>query len=232
MSLLSDIRAELTAHINLPYKHGVKNFFKENVRPLGVRTPVVRRIAQQYFPKGKTKKDVFALCERLLARRTYEETLVAFAWADRMKAQYEENDFARFERWLSQYVDNWAFCDDFCSHAFGVLLFQHPSSVSRVKQWTRSRNRWMRRASAVIFIYSVRRGKYLPQVLDVAQRLLRDTDDLVQKGYGWMLKEASNRFPTKVLSFVLAHKSRMTRTALRYAIEKYPADVRKRVLQK
>lgn len=56
--------------------------------------------------------------------------------------------------------------------------------------------------------------------------------DMVQKGYGWMLKEAAKRFPKEVFEFVMERKGTMPRTALRYAIEKYPQEMRKRVMEK
>jgi len=49
----------------------------------------------------------------------------------------------------------------------------------------------MRRASAVSLIVQARRELFLKDIFDIADLLLIDTDDMVQKGYGWMLKEAS-----------------------------------------
>ena len=56
---------------------------------------------------------------------------------------------------------------------------------------------------------------------------MMDEDDLVQKGYGWMLKVAANNWQKDVFDFVVKHKNRMPRTALRYAIEKMPKNMRK-----
>jgi len=74
--------------------------------------------------------------------------------------------------------------------------------------------------------------KYLAQILKTAETLLTDTDDMVQKGYGWMLKEASNHNQKEVFNFVMKHKNRMPRTALRYAIEKLPEKLRKKAMVK
>jgi len=60
--------------------------------------------------------------------------------------------------------------------------------------------------------------------------LLHDPDDLVQKGYGWMLKEASRKHQQEVFDFIQEHKKTMPRTALRYAIEKMPDDLRKEAM--
>ncbi|MDI6739128.1 MAG: DNA alkylation repair protein [Candidatus Edwardsbacteria bacterium] len=55
---------------------------------------------------------------------------------------------------------------------------------------------------------------------------------VVQKGYGWLLKEATRKFPKQVLKYVLKHKADMPRTALRYAIEKMPETWKKRAMAK
>ena len=55
---------------------------------------------------------------------------------------------------------------------------------------------------------------------------------MVQKGYGWMLKEASRLHQKEVLDYVLRHKDDMPRTALRYAIEKMPESLRKHAMAK
>ena len=111
-------------------------------------------------------------------------------------------------------------------------MFVFPESIPKIKQWTTSKNKWKRRASAVIFIYSVRKGKYLEESLKIAKSLLLDDEDLVQKAYGWMLKEASNTHQEEIFNFVMKHKSIMPRTALRYAIEKMPANLKKQAMKK
>lgn len=57
-------------------------------------------------------------------------------------------------------------------------------------------------------------------------------DDLVQKGYGWLLKEASKLYPQEVFDYAWKHKDTMPRTSLRYAIEKLPLSLRRQVMQK
>jgi 3-methyladenine DNA glycosylase AlkD len=91
---------------------------------------------------------------------------------------------------------------------------------------------WLRRASAVALIVPVTRGLLLKDVFQTAELLLTDGEDLVQKGYGWMLKVAGDHFFTDVHKFVMKHKDDMPRTALRYAIEKWPAPKRKQAMVK
>ena len=81
-------------------------------------------------------------------------------------------------------------------------------------------------------ILPARRGKFLTDSFEIADSLLQDKDDLVQKGYGWMLKEASRLHQQEVLDYVIKHKNVMPRTALRYAIEKMPQDLRRLAMEK
>ena len=79
---------------------------------------------------------------------------------------------------------------------------------------------------------SLRKKQALSDAFEVADTLMMDEEDLVQKGYGWMLKEATHEFPDEVYRYVLKHRAVMPRTALRYAIEKLPPAMRKEAMKK
>lgn len=98
--------------------------------------------------------------------------------------------------------------------------------------WAKSSKWWMRRASAVSLIYGLRRGKFLKQAFRTADILLSDKEDLVQKGYGWMLKVAGDKHQPEVFDYVMKNKRKMPRTALRYAIEKFPEGLRQKAMSK
>ncbi|RKZ30428.1 DNA alkylation repair protein [bacterium] len=232
--ILKEIRNELNRNVDSEYKVGIQRFFKEEVKVYGVRGPVFKKISRKYFKQVNhlDKKEIFELCECLLNSGYGEEIGMAFDWAFRLKKYFDESDFKIFENWLSKYVSNWGACDSFCSKAFGEYILQFPQFLPQVKSWTKSKNRWMRRASAVIMIYSNRKGKYIKDSFHIADMLLLDEDDMVQKGYGWMLKEISKAHPQMVFDYVMKNKSRMPRTALRYAIEKLSPELRKKAMEK
>jgi len=133
---------------------------------------------------------------------------------------------------LEKYVKNWGHCDGFCSGVLGPFVFMFPDFIVEVKKWTKSKNRWFRRASAVLMISLLKDKKFLKDVFEISDLLIMDQDDLVQKGYGWLLKEASNKFLEKVFRYVMKNKEKMPRTALRYAIEKMPSDMKKKAMEK
>jgi len=129
-------------------------------------------------------------------------------------------------------VDNWAKCDTLCNHTLGSFIGQYPEYIGTLKDWTRSENRWLRRASAVTLILPARKGMFLEDVLQISDLLLKDKDDLVQKGYGWLLKEASKKHQEEVYDYIMKRKGEMPRTALRYALEKMPEDLRRSAMKR
>ncbi|HOF03559.1 MAG TPA: DNA alkylation repair protein, partial [Atribacterota bacterium] len=77
-----------------------------------------------------------------------------------------------------------------------------------------------------------RKGYFLPDIFEICDRLLLDQDDMVQKGYGWLLKATSEAYQKEVFDYILKNKEKMPRTALRYAIEKMPEQMRKEAMEK
>jgi 3-methyladenine DNA glycosylase AlkD len=197
-------------------------------------TSVVRAISKKSFNKVKhiDKSQLFDLCEILLESGVWTERVIAFDWAFQWRKHFEKTDFERFEQWLTNYVHDWGSCDDFCTHAFGSLICQYPECLTNVMRWTASANRWFRRAAAVVMIYSVKRGEHVKEAFQIADKLLTDQDDMVQKGYGWMLKVISNNDPISVFKYVMKNKAGMPRTSLRYAIEKLEFSLRKQAMVK
>jgi 3-methyladenine DNA glycosylase AlkD len=90
----------------------------------------------------------------------------------------------------------------------------------------------VRRAAAVSLVVPARRGEFLEDILNVADRLLTDQDDLVRKGYGWLLKEASKPHQAEVFDFVMRRREAMPRTSLRYAVEKMPEALRREAMDR
>ncbi len=233
--LLSSIRKELKENVDLKYKKTSHGFYKEEIKLHGVRSVFTKKISQKYFQENKhfSKEEIFNICEELLKSNYIEEKGIAFNWLFRIRKQYTKKDFKVFESWLKKYVTNWSDCDDFCTHAFGELFLQFPEIYTETRKWVKSRNMWVRRASAVIMIYPTRHSdRFLKENFEIADRLFFDSEDLVQKAYGWMLKEASKKYQQDVFKYVVKNKDKMSRTALRYAIEKMPADLKNRAMKK
>jgi 3-methyladenine DNA glycosylase AlkD len=230
--IIAAICQELEQLADEKTKGNYRNFFKENVIFYGVKSSIVSKIAGRYFQEVQSlgKKRIFRLCEELLKSDYSEEAFIAFEWSYRLHNQYEPEDFFLFEDWLKKYVNNWAKCDTLCNHTIGAIIDKYPQFMENLKQWARSDNRWLRRAAAVTLIIPAKQGKFLKDIFEISDTLLTDQDDLVQKGYGWLLKDASIRHQIEVCDYIMKNKKIMPRTALRYAIERMPPELKSQAM--
>lgn len=232
--ILVQLRSELDALGNAAAAASAKRYFKEEIKTRGIKNPVARKLSARYKKemKGMSKAGVFRLCESLWESGYMEESILACDWSHSQRKKFEPADFKIFEKWVKKYVSNWAACDTFCNHTVGDFLLMYPEYVREMKKWAVSKNRWVKRGAAVSFIVPARKGEFLEDMFEIATILLKDEDDMVQKGYGWMLKAASESYPDPVFKFVMQHRKEMPRTALRYAIEKMPADKKAKAMAK
>jgi 3-methyladenine DNA glycosylase AlkD len=233
--IIRKLKQEIKKYDKPENKIDAQQFFKEKLKIRYVlKAPVARKISDQLYREYKhlSKKEIFGSCEELLEKGEGMGRMLAFEWAFKRRKEFVPADFKRFENWLKKYVEGWGACDHLCSKPLGEIIYQYPELIPKTEKWRGSKNRWMRRAAAVCLIKSVRRGQCLKEVFETADKLLTDDDDMVQKGYGWMLKDASNMFRDEVYDYVLKNKKEMPRTALRYAIEKLPEKMRREAMKK
>lgn len=233
--IVTDLRTKLKENADEKTRESGKHFFKESVETYGVKTALVVKLGKDVFKlnlKNEKKEKVFALCEELWKTMVMEESFIACDWSYHIHKQYEPSDLQVFEKWIDSYVNNWASCDTLCNHSVGALIEMYPNLVEILKKWAKSENRWKRRAAAVSLIVPAKKGLFLDDIFKIAEILLLDKEDLVQKGYGWMLKVASQTNEKEVFDFVMKNKKVMPRTALRYAIEKMPKDLKARAMEK
>jgi 3-methyladenine DNA glycosylase AlkD len=233
-TLLAELRAELLANTDPHTSQIAHCFFKEEIKNYGVKTPTVRKIAKKYWQQAKNlpKGEIFDLCEELYRSGVMEDAFVVADWLPSYICHLDAEDIYTFRRWIDTYITNWAECDSFCNHTVGDLIQKYPQIVEEVKSWAKSGNRWLRRASAVSFIVPAKKGLFLADAFEICDMLLLSGDDLVQKGYGWLLKEESRVHQKEVFDYVIARRDVMPRTALRYAIELMPKELKVVAMQK
>ncbi|HAG11166.1 MAG TPA: DNA alkylation repair protein [Desulfotomaculum sp.] len=233
-NIIQRIRADLENSADDSIKKSFQRFFKEEVKCYGVKTGLVGKIANKYWKEVKTleKKDIFKFCEELYMSDFTEEAFIVSSWRPKLADKFEPGDLKTFESWIEKFINNWAKCDGFCNHSVGSFIEKFPESLKEVKNWTKSKNGWLKRAAAVSLIIPAKKGEYLADIFEIADDLLQDDDDLVQKGYGWLLKEASRLNQREVFNYVVRNKRIMPRTALRYAIELMPKELRAEAMKR
>jgi len=232
--ILQALRSELNENIDEHTRTTAQRFFKEKVKVYGIKTAVVLKIAKKHFKliKHKTKNEIFDLCEELFKSGYMEESFVACNWACNLRADYKEKDFLVFQKWIEKYVNNWASCDTLCNHSVGALIEKFPEFVEKLEIWAKSQNVWMKRAAAVSLIIPAKRGKFLKDAFEISDILMADKEDLVQKGFGWLLKEESRVHQKEIFEYVVKNKAKMPRTALRYARELMPKELKIKAMAK
>lgn len=238
---ISSLKDDLIPLVDLEYKNKVQGFFKEKIFPIGVRSKNLKGLEKKYFEnlKSLNKKDFFKIINSLLKEKEHEIKTLAFKCLYRKKKEFTKSDFLVFERWLKKYVNNWAHCDSFLTHSLGYLIYHHPELIEKTDSWINSNNRWLRRSASIILIYPFKYHKnkaefnmFFARLKKVILKQINDKDNLVQKGYGWSAKEASNINEDLVFKFIYKHRQELPRTALRYALEKMALEYKQKAMFK
>lgn len=215
---------------------GAQRYFKEKVTFYGLTAVQIREIGKRLYESVKgewTVREAVELCEILLPNTYYEARSVATLVLLKFKREFDPQVFGLIKKWLlKNYCDNWASVDILCPEAMETLLEKYPELIVKIKDWTQSPNRWVKRASAVSFITLARHGKFLEAAYDISKRLFPVDDDLIHKANGWLLREAGKTNMPRLEKFLLKYGTQMPRTTLRYAIERFPEKKRKRLLDK
>jgi 3-methyladenine DNA glycosylase AlkD len=230
--LLSEIQAAFDRLADPRVAETEQRFFKEPIQHRGVAAPDIQRIERDIYPRVKklsvAERD--RLCTALWASRNHEEGALVCYLYRRFAKQCGAREFALFTRWLDRYVDNWSLTDGLALWLLGASIANDAALIDKLNSWTRSRNRWKRRAVAVALVYSAKRGEHTRAILRIATPLIEDKDDMVQKGVGWLLKETYPKKPAEVVRFLVANRKKTTRLVLRYAAEKMTAADKARIL--
>lgn len=215
------------------FRESQQRFSKEPLRTLGVRSPEVRKLAiaaaKEYRRSGLDFADILEIGERLWRRGALEERGLAIDILSRFQRHLEPRHWDYFDRWVDS-LSNWGETDGLCLGLLAPLLKQHPTLVKRLRAWTRSPDRWRRRAAAVALVPLARHGDGHEAAFDICDCLADDRDDMVEKAIGWLLKEVSRTQPQAVADYLLDNIERLSRTTVRYACEKLPKRLRNRVM--
>jgi len=221
-ALLKTTRAALKAAADPKVAAGALWFFKEPIKPYGVRTPQSRELARLAYAQVKqwpvAERDRFVT--ELWKSGMLEEGVIVCHLYRRFAKTCGEREFAMFEQWIDRYVSNWSNCDGVSTWLIAASIANHPGLADRLAGWTKSKNRWRRRSAAVSLIQEAKRGTNTETIFHICDLLLNDTDDMVRKGVGWLLKETYPKKPREVLHFFEDRRATTPRLVLRLAAEK------------
>ena len=212
-----------------------RSYFKqhERIHLHGVSTARAREIEKNLHAKVKgtwSHEEALQFCAILVKEGSLEAKNIGFRLLSRYRRTFQREMLADVEAWLSDDLcANWAAVDDLCPCVLTPLVRKFPVLIPRVKRWSRSRNLWLRRASAVTFVPMARHGEYLDDAYAVSESLFGDREDLIHKAVGWLLREAGKTDMKRLEKFLRQRGPLMPRTTVRYAIERFP-ETRRRAL--
>ena len=190
----------------------------------GLTVPQSRKLAIKY------KDLTYPELESLLKSPYHEERLIALLILVH-KFQTQEMEQRRvYDFYLrhAKLINNWDLVDLSSHQIVGGYLIDKPRDI--LYKLASSKNVWERRI-AMIACYNFIKNKQYEEALRIAEMLLKDEHDLIQKAVGWMLREIGKRDEKSLVAFLKLHSKEMPRTSLRYAIEHFPENIRKKYLQ-
>lgn len=230
--LAEQIRRDLKAGGSPQHAAGVQWFFKEEIQSHGWYAAALRKVALQKrrtILRDGSLDFLLRVADELFHGDILEEKVYAVYLLQNSTDQLNDKEFRVFESWLSR-VSSWADHDALASFLLGPMLAAEPRHSARVFVWAKNRNRWHRRAAAVALIRGARMGLFEKEIVRISKLLLRDKDDMVQKGLGWLLREWARDFPERAVPFLIKIRSSAPRLVLRTACERLTPTEKREVL--
>ncbi|MEP7305360.1 MAG: DNA alkylation repair protein [Acidobacteriota bacterium] len=206
-----------------------------DLRFLNVGTVAVRALARSIHAEHAavwTIDDAVLFADTLIVDQYLEVKGVGIELLARYRRDFTPRLLTTWKRWLaSGHAANWATTDAICGSLIGPVLVAHPGLAPTMREWARHRSLWVRRASAVSLIPSLRKGAALDLAYHIASALSDDQEDLIQKAVGWTLREAGKADPARLDRYLRQHGPAIPRTTVRYAIERFPRMKRLELLR-
>ena len=139
-------------------------------------------------------------------------------WQARSKKTSSERRKELFDLYINRHdrIDNWDLVDRSAPYVVGGYLSDKPRDI--LYELARSENPWERRTAITATYYFIRQGD-VDDTFRIAESLLHDPHDLVQKAVGGWVREAGKKDLSKLFAFLDKYAATMPRTILRYAIE-------------
>lgn len=230
--MIKNIREEFKKLSNQEHAARLQKYFKtgkgeygEGDKFLGLRVPVIRKIAKKYSTISLSEVSEF------LQSPFHEERLFAlFMLIDLFRRADEEDKKKIYDLYLknTNYINNWDLVDASAVRIVGAYLFTRDKKP--IYGLAKSKNLWERRIAIMATSYFIVHNEFA-DTLKIAEILLNDKEDLIHKAVGWMLREIGKRDFELEENFLRKHYQEMPRTMLRYAIEKFPEEKRKSYLK-
>ena len=194
---------------------------------LGIKVPAQRTAAKKYY-KEITIGDIGELLESDIHEHRLTALFMLVLKYEKAAGESEKKRIVNFYLENLDRVNNWDLVDSSAPKILGRWLFDRDRSM--LYELARTDHLWRQRVAVLATFYFIKNNDF-SDALIIAEILLFHTHDLIHKAVGWMLREIGNRDRETEEAFLKKHCKNMPRTMLRYAIEKFEPDLRKRYLE-
>ena len=194
---------------------------------LGVTVPQQRAIAKRYFQQLSIQE--FADLIKSPFHEVRLATLLMLVYRYEMtKSEAEQKELVEFYLSNLDFVNNWDLVDSSCYQILGHFYWKKDKSL--FYELADSGHLWRQRVAMISSYFWIKKGEFA-DALALAEKLKNHPHDLMHKAVGWMLREIGNRDFEVELEYLKKHYQTMPRIALRYAIEKFPEELRQDFLK-
>jgi 3-methyladenine DNA glycosylase AlkD len=230
----SEIRAELKRGGSPEHARGVQWFFKEHVKSHGWYTDDLRALAR------KTRRQILdehgleflvQVADKLFTGRVLEEKVFGVLLLENLPSQLHASHFDLLESWIAR-ISCWADHDALVHYLIAPMVAADRRRRKRVFAWAKSADRWHRRAASVALIQGRRQREFFPDTILLANLLVTDKDEMVQKGLGWLLRVSAKADSELTIPYLMSIRERAPRLVLRTATETLTPVERERILAK
>ena len=193
----------------------------------GIIVPNIRIVARKYFLEINFS-DLRYLLKQPVHELRFSAIAILVLKYQKAKDESEKEKIARFYLKNLKGINNWDLVDLSAPQILGEYFFDKNKQV--IYQLAHSKNLWKKRVAMLTTFGFIKKNEFI-DAFKIVEILLSDKHDLIHKAAGWMLREISKRDKEKEVVFLRKYSKQMSRTTLRYAIEKFDEKERKNWLK-
>ncbi|MBT4376404.1 DNA alkylation repair protein [archaeon] len=188
---------------------------------LGLTMPEQRGVSNKYTDLS------FSNIQKLLNSKIHEHRMSAGVI---LTNKFKQKPVETFNFYIknAKKFNNWDLVDVTCTKIIGKFLLDKDRKI--LYDLAKSKNLWEKRISIVSTFAFIRKNE-LGDTLKISEILLKDKHDLIHKAIGWMLREVGKKDKEVLVDFLKTNYKNIPRTTLRYSIERFPENERKRMLK-
>jgi 3-methyladenine DNA glycosylase AlkD len=234
MRTLNSVKDSLNSFNDGKRGEGLYKFFQafpggygEGDEFIGVTVPNQRAVAKKFYKDISLAELDFLLNEPIHEYRLTALFMMVLKY-QKSKSQIEKDDIVDIYLKNIDMVNNWDLVDSSAHLILGPHLFKTDTGL--LYEFANSTNLWLQRIAIIATLHFIRNMQFTDTLL-LSEQLIGHKHDLIHKAVGWMIREVGNRDYEVEYNFLVEHYKRMPRTMLRYAIEKFPEEVRQAFLK-